>query len=116
MDQSRASERHQVLMLALRWDERALLLAWRIEETEGASGFGIQKGLLDAVAAWLPEGVCMCLLGDRFYGTACADRPLPVAGLGLPAAAEGQPAFVDRRRRRGPGRAVGPGHAPLDGS
>ena len=55
LDQSRVSERHQVLMLALRWGERALPLAWRVEETEGAIGFRIQKGLLDAVAAWLPE-------------------------------------------------------------
>lgn len=69
LDQSRVSERHQVLMLALRWGERALPLAWRVEETEGAIGFGVQKGLLDAVSAWLPEGVCVCLLGDRFYGT-----------------------------------------------
>src|SRR3978361_2160362 len=29
LDQSRASERHQILMLALRWGERALPLAWR---------------------------------------------------------------------------------------
>jgi len=52
LDQSRASERHQILMLALRWGGRALPLAWRVEETEGAIGFGVQKGLL-----------------DRFYGT-----------------------------------------------
>ena len=44
-------------------------LAWRVEDTEGAIGFGVQKGLLNAVAAWLPERVCMRLLGDRFYGT-----------------------------------------------
>jgi hypothetical protein len=30
LDQSRASERHQILMLALRWGERALPLAWRV--------------------------------------------------------------------------------------
>ena len=54
LDQSRASERHQILMLALRWGERALPLAWRVEETEGAIGFGVQKGLLDTVVAWLP--------------------------------------------------------------
>jgi hypothetical protein len=69
LDQSRASERHQILMLALRWGERALPLAWRVEETEGAIGFGVQKGLLDTVAAWLPEAARVCLLGDRFYGT-----------------------------------------------
>jgi len=42
LDQSRVSERHQILMLALRWGERALPLAWRVEETEGAIGFGVQ--------------------------------------------------------------------------
>ena len=69
LDQSRASERHQILMLALRWGERALPLAWRVEETEGAIGFTVQKCLLDAVAAWLPEGARVRLPGDRFYGT-----------------------------------------------
>ena len=69
LDQSRASERHQILMLALRWGERALPLAWRVEETEGAIGFKVQKRLLDTVAAWLPEGARVRLLGDRFYGT-----------------------------------------------
>src|SRR3954471_16037676 len=38
------SDRHQVLMLALRWGERALPLAWRVEEArsgpEGAAGRG----------------------------------------------------------------------------
>ena len=56
-------------MRALCWGERALPLAWRVEETEGAIGFGVQRGLLDAVAAWLPELTCVRLLGDRFYGT-----------------------------------------------
>jgi len=69
LDQSRASERHQILMLALRWGERALLLAWRVEETEGSIGFGVQKRLLDTIAAWLPEGARVRLLGDRFHGT-----------------------------------------------
>ena len=44
------SDRHQVLMLALRCGERALPLAWRVEETDGAIGFDTQKALLDAVA------------------------------------------------------------------
>ena len=69
LDQSRASERHQILMLALRWGERALPLAWRVEETEGAIGFGVQKALLDTIAAWLPKGARVRLRGDRFYGT-----------------------------------------------
>jgi hypothetical protein len=45
LDQSKVSDRHQVLMLALRHGERALPLAWRVEETDDA-------------------------MGDRFYGTA----------------------------------------------
>jgi hypothetical protein len=50
------SDRHQVLMLALRFGERAVPLAWRIEATEGGIGFETQKALLEAVAPWLPEG------------------------------------------------------------
>ena len=36
LDQSKLSDRHQVLMLALRYGERALPLAWRVATTEGA--------------------------------------------------------------------------------
>ena len=70
LDQSKLSDRHQVLMLALKHGERALPLAWRVEATEGPIGFGMQKNLLEAVAPWLPEGVPVCLMADRFYGTA----------------------------------------------
>jgi hypothetical protein len=70
LDQSKVSDRHQVLMLALRWGERALPLAWRVEETEGAIGFEIQKALLEVVVPWLPAPARVRLLGDRFYGTA----------------------------------------------
>src|SRR3954469_17601284 len=68
LDQSKMSDRHQVLMLALRWGERALPLAWRVEETDGAIGFDTQQALLEAVARWLPEKAGVRLLG--FYGTA----------------------------------------------
>jgi hypothetical protein len=79
LDQSRLSDRHQVLMLALRYGERALPLAWRVETTEGAIGFSTQKALLETVAPWLPAGAAVRLMGDRFYGTAdligwCQDR------------------------------------------
>src|SRR3954464_1719503 len=84
LDQSKVSDRHQVLMLALRWGERALPLAWRVEETEGAIGFETQKALLDAVVAWLPGQARVRLLGDRFYGTAdligwCQERGIACA-------------------------------------
>jgi len=49
VDQSKVSDRHQVLMLSVRWGERALPVAWRVEETDGAIGFAVQKDLLDAV-------------------------------------------------------------------
>src|SRR5215203_7284058 len=55
LDQSKVSDRHQVLMLALRCGERALPLAWRVEATDGPIGFETQKALLDAVVSWLPE-------------------------------------------------------------
>jgi hypothetical protein len=70
MDQSKLSDRHQVLMLALRYGERALPLAWRVETTEGAIGFATQKALLEAVMPWIPTGATVRLMGDRFYGTA----------------------------------------------
>ena len=70
MDQSKLSDRHQVLMLALRHGERALPLAWRVEATKGPIGFEVQKELLEAVAPWLPQGAPVCLMADRFYGTA----------------------------------------------
>ena len=70
LDQSKVSDRHQVLMLALRFGERAVPLAWRVEVTEGAIGFEIQRALLEAVAPWLPDGARVRLMGDRFYGTA----------------------------------------------
>ena len=69
MDQTKASDRHQILMLSLRFGERALPLAWLVEATQGPIGFAGQKQLLDAVTSWLPPGAEICLLADRFYGT-----------------------------------------------
>ena len=67
LDQSKLSDRHQVLMLALRYGERALPLAWQVETTERAIGFATQKALLEAVAPWIPAGAPIRLMGDRFY-------------------------------------------------
>ena len=41
MDQSKLSDRHQILMLALRHGERALPLAWQVEATAGPIGFEV---------------------------------------------------------------------------
>lgn len=69
MDQSKLSDRHQVLMIALRWGERALPLTWYVETTEGAIGFESQKALLEVVVSWIPAGAEVILMGDRFYGS-----------------------------------------------
>jgi hypothetical protein len=80
LDQTKASDRHQILMLGVRWGERALPLAGRVKETEGAIGFATQQELLAVVADWLPVGhQDVVLLADRFYGTPemirwCRDR------------------------------------------
>ena len=79
LDQTRASDRHQILMLSVRWGERALPLAWRVAETAGAIGFATQKELLAVVAGWLPADLGVVLLADRFYATPemirwCRDR------------------------------------------
>lgn len=79
LDQSKLNERHQVLMLAVRHGDRALPLLWRVEATEGAIGFPVQKALLEAAAGLLPDKVEVCLMADRFYGSAdliglCQDR------------------------------------------
>jgi hypothetical protein len=59
LDQTKVSDRHQILMLSVRWGERALPLAWRIEETGGTIGFATQQELLKVVAGWLPAGLAV---------------------------------------------------------
>src|SRR4051812_50208924 len=74
LDQSKVSDRHQVLMLALRCGERALPLAWRVEATEGAIGFETQKAPLDAVAPRPPAPAKGRVRGARFHGPPRLDR------------------------------------------
>jgi hypothetical protein len=69
IDQTRATARHQVVMVAARVGGRALPLAWRVRTTQGAIGFDEQRGALEAVAGLLPAGARPVLMGDRFYGT-----------------------------------------------
>src|SRR3954465_3468499 len=69
IDQTRATERHQVVMVAARGGGRALPLAWRVKATEGAIGFPEQREALEAVARLLPVGGRPVLMGDRFHGT-----------------------------------------------
>src|SRR4051794_30683926 len=69
IDQTRATERHQGVMVAAGGGGRALPLAWRVKATEGAIGFPEQREALEAVARLLPVGGRPVLMGDRFYGT-----------------------------------------------
>src|SRR4051794_37708434 len=69
IDQTRATERHQVVMVAARVGGRALPLAWRGKATAGAIGFPEQREALEAVASLLPAGARPVLMGDRFSGT-----------------------------------------------
>lgn len=69
IDQSKASELHQMVMVSARVGGRALPLAWRVRQTQGAIGFAEQRAALDAVRAMLPEGIAPVLMGDRFYGS-----------------------------------------------
>jgi hypothetical protein len=69
IDQTRATGRHQVVMVAARVGGRALPLAWRVKETGGAIGFPEQREALEVVARLLPEGARPVLMGDRFYGS-----------------------------------------------
>jgi hypothetical protein len=60
-DQTRATARHQMVMVAARVGGRALPLAWRVRTTRGAIGFVEQRGTLEAVgAACRPRGRGRC--------------------------------------------------------
>jgi hypothetical protein len=69
IDRTRATERRRVVMVAARAGGRAPPPAWRVEATEGATGFPEQCPALEAVAGLLPAGVRPVLMGDRLYGT-----------------------------------------------
>ena len=69
IDQTKATELHQAVMVAVRVGGRALPLAWRVKETKGAIGFAEQREALEAVVQLLPKGAKPVLMGDRFYGS-----------------------------------------------
>lgn len=69
IDQSKVNDAHQMLMVSPRVGERALPLAWHMKKTQGAIGFCERKGVLEAVAALLPEDARVTLMGDRFHGS-----------------------------------------------
>jgi hypothetical protein len=70
LDQSKVSDGFECLMVSLRMGERAIPVAWKVIQTEGAIGFSVQKPLLNTVAKMVPKGVNILFTADRFYGTA----------------------------------------------
>ena len=69
IDQTKANETQQAVVVAVRVGGRSLPIAWRVKETEGAIGFAEQKAALDAALALLPDAAKVVLMGDRFYGS-----------------------------------------------
>ena len=70
IDQTKANDTQQAVVVAVRVGGRSLPIAWRIKETEGAIGFAEQKAALEVVArSLLPAGAQVVLMGDRFYGS-----------------------------------------------
>src|SRR4051794_23312483 len=94
IDQTKVSERHQVVMVAVRLGGRALPLAWRVKETQGAIGFAEQRAALEAAAHLLPAGAQPGVMGGRVFG-----RPPPIARCrgegwgGGPRGQKGRPRF-----------------------
>ena len=74
IDQSKVNATLEMLMVSIRLRKRAVPLFWVVKETKGGIGFSEQKGLLEVVRGWLPEGCRVMLAGDRFYGTAALVR------------------------------------------
>lgn len=101
MDQTKASDRHKILMPSLRFGNRALPLAWRVEATKGVIGFDCQRGLLAAIVPWLPPEVDLCLMADRFYGTLDLVALAAAQGWGYRLRQKGDLAvFIDGRKSR----------------
>lgn len=70
LDQTDLGDRFAVLMLGLVMGDRALPLAWTVEGGPANIGFAGQQGVLERVRGWLPDGVAVLLLADRFYPSA----------------------------------------------
>lgn len=70
MDQTDLGERMAVLMVCVRVGDRSLPLAWLAEAGAANIGFAGQRRVLEQVVGWLPGGVSVMLLADRFYPSA----------------------------------------------
>src|SRR4051794_37123470 len=82
IDQTRATERHQVVMVAARVGGRALPLAWRVKATEGAIGFPEQRGGLGGGGPPLPPGGRPGGVGDPLFRAPPPIARWPAPGWG----------------------------------
>lgn len=80
MDQTDLSDRFAILMVSVRVGARSLPLAWCVEAGAANIGFDGQKPLLEQVRNWLPPGVSVMLLADRFYPSAALFQWLHQSG------------------------------------
>jgi hypothetical protein len=55
LDQTHINKTFEMLMVSVRFNNRALPLVWAIKATQGPIGFAEQKQLLDSVHQWLPS-------------------------------------------------------------
>ena len=69
IDQTKANDTQQAVVVAVRVGGRSLPITWRVKETEGAIGFGEQKAALEVARTLVPAGAKVVLMGDRFYGS-----------------------------------------------
>jgi hypothetical protein len=114
IDQTKVSERHQVVMVAVRLGGRALPLTWRVKETQGAIGFAEQRAALEAAARLLPAGATPAEDGGSVLRQPRPDRLVQGSGLGLAAAAQAGPARVRGRRRDHAGGVLQARRAPAE--
>src|SRR4051812_49553237 len=82
IDQTRATGRHQVVMVAARVGGRALPLAWRVAGAGGALGLPEPREGLGGAGAPVPAGGRRGLWGGPLFGTPRPIRGGPVPGLG----------------------------------
>lgn len=80
MEQSKIADNFECLMVSIRFGKRAIPVAWKVVETQGAIGFDVQKELLNSAKKMLPSNVEILLAGDRFYGTSALVKYCQDAG------------------------------------
>jgi len=69
IDRTLIGQRFNVLMVSLAYRRRAIPLAWMVLPHLGNSTFREREAILAQVAAVLPVGATVLLLGDREFGT-----------------------------------------------